>query len=221
MRLRDAISSLAQGGPFTVTRTAEGAFDDAGVYASGPTALVVADDVIESTDAIADTFTLTAHGLRTGDGPIRLTTDDTLPAGLALLTDYWVIRIDANTIQLAESLEDAMAVLPIPITVTDGGIGVHTISDTTTTKRQNRTTFAIVASVQPVTGRMLMDLPESQRADETRVVYTETELRTRMNGNDPDVVTLDAEPWTVVKVERFDAFGGTHYRAYVARTENP
>src|SRR5688572_15042516 len=41
-------------------------------------------------------LTITAHGLLTGDGPIQLVGDD-LPAPLAEETNYWVIKIDANT----------------------------------------------------------------------------------------------------------------------------
>ncbi len=122
MGLRGAIASLAQGGPFTVTRTAEGDFGDDSVYTSGA-----------------------------------------------------------------------------------------------------QTTFTIVASIQPVTGRELQDrdLVDTQRGDEVCVVYTTTELRTRKKDNDPDVITYRDEPWTVTKVEQFDAFGETHYRAYIARTESP
>lgn len=48
-----------------------------------------------------NTLTCTAHGYRTGDGPLRLSnTGGGLPAGLAIDTDYWVVRVDANTIAL-------------------------------------------------------------------------------------------------------------------------
>ncbi len=82
-------------------------------------------------------------------------------------------------------------------------------------------TFSVAGSLQPVSGRELRDLPEGQRGDETRVIYTLTELRTRTSTHRPDVLAIDGEPWTVIKVERFDAFGDTHYRAYVSRTSKP
>jgi len=223
MGLRGAIAALAQGGPFTVTRTTEGAFDDAGVYHTAPTPLEVADDIVEAVDTLADTLTLTAHGLFTGDGPFQFTTDDTLPDGILLATDYWVVRVDANKIKLAESLEDAIAASPVIVDLIDEGDGVHTLHDTPDTEHLNSTTstFSIVASVQPVTGRELKDVPEGQRGDEVRVIYTQTELHMRKAGFQPDVVTLDGEPYEVYKVERFDAFGDTHYRAYAARTKSP
>jgi len=81
-------------------------------------------------------------------------------------------------------------------------------------------TFSIEASVQPVTGRDLQAMPEGQRAEETKVVYTTTELRTRTPAGEPDTIAIDSETWAVTKVERWDAFGDTHYRAYVARQAN-
>lgn len=78
-------------------------------------------------------------------------------------------------------------------------------------------TFDIVASVQPVTGRDLLAMPEGLRADETRIVYTTTELRALTAASDADVVAIDGEVWGVVQVERWQAFGGTHYRALAAR----
>lgn len=82
-------------------------------------------------------------------------------------------------------------------------------------------TFSIEASVQPVTGRDLKKVPEGHHADELRIVYTTTELRTRAPGSEPDVVTIDSEPWHVVRFERWQAFGGTHFRAWCARRVTP
>lgn len=84
------------------------------------------------------------------------------------------------------------------------------------------TTFAIAASVQPVTGRDLRSLPEGQHAEESRVIYTATELRTRTPTTEPDVITIDGDPWEVTRVERWE-FGTdtTHYRAYASRQVIP
>lgn len=76
-----------------------------------------------------ETFTKAAHGFQTGDGPYQLTTTTTLPAGLALATDYWIIRVDANDFQLATSLANALAGTAQPIS--DDGTGVHTITPNT------------------------------------------------------------------------------------------
>lgn len=78
-------------------------------------------DVTTGTDQI----TQTAHGFRTGDH-CQLTTSGTLPAGLALATDYYVIVVDANEIQLALTLADAYAGTQVDITGAVGG-GTHNI----------------------------------------------------------------------------------------------
>lgn len=88
-------------------------------------------DQTVTADATANTLTRVAHGHVTGDGPVRLTTTGTLPAPLALATDYFVIRIDANTIKLASSL--ALALAGTAIDLADAGTGVHTLADTAAT----------------------------------------------------------------------------------------
>ena len=57
---------------------------------------------------------------------VRLTTTTTLPAGLALATDYFVIRISDTTFRLASSFANAIAGTQIDIT--NAGSGTHTIS---------------------------------------------------------------------------------------------
>ncbi len=65
-------------------------------------------------------------------------------------------------------------------------------------------------------------LPEGRRGDETRVLYTATELRLGATGSiDPDVVTIDGEPWEVVKIDRWQHFGETHYVVVVSRDVVP
>jgi hypothetical protein len=78
------------------------------------------------TAAADDNVTLTSHGMSTGDGPFQFTTSAAdLPAGLAVLTDYWAIRIDNNTFQVATSRANALAGTQVDIT--DAGTGTHTI----------------------------------------------------------------------------------------------
>jgi len=70
-----------------------------------------------------DTITETAHGYATGLEVVESTTG-TLPAPLAVLTDYYVIRVDANTYKLATSKANAVA--GTAINLTDDGTGTHT-----------------------------------------------------------------------------------------------
>lgn len=57
---------------------------------------------------------------------VRLTTTTTLPAPLALATDYYVIKVSDTTFKLATSYANAIAGTAIDITTT--GTGTHTIS---------------------------------------------------------------------------------------------
>ena len=57
---------------------------------------------------------------------VQLTTTGTLPAGLALATDYYVIKVTDITIKLATSYANAVAGTAIDIT--DAGTGTHTIN---------------------------------------------------------------------------------------------
>ena len=56
----------------------------------------------------------------------QLTTDNTLPTGLSLATDYYVIALSDNTYSLATSLENAEAGTKINITA--AGTGNHTFT---------------------------------------------------------------------------------------------
>lgn len=88
-------------------------------YTAAYGALTVADFTFTATNA-TETFTKVAHGLNTGDGPVQVSNSGgALPAGLAALTDYWVIKLTDDTFQLATSFQNAMAGTPLGIT-TDG-----------------------------------------------------------------------------------------------------
>jgi hypothetical protein len=88
---------------------------------------------------VGDDVTITGHGLVSGDGPIQLSSTGTLPAPLQALTNYWVIVIDPNTIQLAATFVETGGNYvgnPItPITLTSTGSGTITLSATDDTVR--------------------------------------------------------------------------------------
>lgn len=87
-----------------------------------------AADVNTGTDIIT---VPTNTALQTGQ-LIRLTTTGTLPTGLSLATDYYVIRLSATTIQLASSALNALYDTPVPINITGAGAGTNTITLTYT-----------------------------------------------------------------------------------------
>jgi len=57
---------------------------------------------------------------------VQLTTTTTLPAGLSLATDYYVIKVSDTTCQFATSYANAVA--GTAINITDAGTGTHTIN---------------------------------------------------------------------------------------------
>jgi len=57
---------------------------------------------------------------------VRFTTTTTLPTGLSLATDYWLVRVSATTARVATSLANAIA--GTVIAYTDAGSGTHTVT---------------------------------------------------------------------------------------------
>lgn len=81
--------------------------------------------VAADVNTTAETITITAHGFITGNIG-QVSTAGTLPAPLLAATDYFVIKVDANTIQLATSLVNALA--GTPINLSSQGVGASTFT---------------------------------------------------------------------------------------------
>lgn len=79
-----------------------------------------------STDVITWTSTTNRPSNILTGTRVRLTTTTTLPAGLSLATDYYVIKVSDTTCKLATSYANAVAGTAIDIT--DAGTGTHTMS---------------------------------------------------------------------------------------------
>lgn len=153
-------------------------------------------------------ITITAHGLTTGYGPVWISTDPTnpnaaQPGGTDPLVASWVIAVDANDLRLAASKADALSATPIQIT--DAGVGALTLS----------TSFMMAASVRPVQGSLLKDLPEGQSVEDSSVVFTLLPLYTKTPDYEPDVVTIDGYDERITKVAFYRISG--FYRAYSER----
>lgn len=112
--------------------------DLVGFYRKTPITTTTAD-ATTNTLGFGDTFTADAGSdlctwTSTANRPsnilvgtrVRLTTTTTLPAGLALATDYYYIKISDTTFKLATSYANAVAGTPIDIT--SAGTGTHTLS---------------------------------------------------------------------------------------------
>jgi len=57
---------------------------------------------------------------------VRFTTTGTLPTGLALNTDYWLVRVSATTARVATTFANAIA--GTVVAYTDAGSGTHTLT---------------------------------------------------------------------------------------------
>lgn len=96
----------------------------------------------------AKTVTKTAHTLTTGMA-LQVTTSTTLPTGYVALTTYYVVRVDANTFQLSDTEEHALAGTDIVAPVTQGA-GNHTFTVSTPLSTSAPHT-AITVAAQTVT----------------------------------------------------------------------
>jgi hypothetical protein len=86
------------------------------------------------TGAADAVLTHTAHGLLIGDGPFQLTdAGGSLPTGLALLTDYYVVKVGANTFNVATSITTALS--GVVVEFTTNGTGTIDLNSSSSTKR--------------------------------------------------------------------------------------
>lgn len=100
-----------------------------GVYINTTVATPATMTFVDADVSVANnTITETAHGYYTGVKG-ALTTSGVLPGGLSA-TNYYVIRVDANTFKLATSAANALAGTAVDITSAAGG-GTHTFTPAT------------------------------------------------------------------------------------------
>lgn len=92
------------------------------VDVNAPASVVFSAAAVDIDD---DFITKASHGMATGLKG-QFTTTGTLPAGLALLTDYWIIKLTASTFAVAASLSDAQA--GTRVVLVDQGSGNHTFT---------------------------------------------------------------------------------------------
>lgn len=101
--------------------------DDSG--AGSIVAAVTTPGVVSEVDVADNEITIPSHGLTEGLKG-QLTTTGTLPAGLSLATDYFIIVVDANTVKLANSLANAQAGTAVDITGQGASASVNTFTPT-------------------------------------------------------------------------------------------
>lgn len=97
-------------------------------------------------DDTTEEITLTSHPFATGDKVVYSNGGGTSIGGLTDADEYYVIKVDANTIQLAASLADAIAGTEIDLT--DGVGAAHTLTGETATVA---VTFGPLGSIATIT----------------------------------------------------------------------
>ncbi len=108
--------------------TAPTVYSKAGAAGTGSiTKAVTTPGTSAAVNTTTNVITKAAHGQVTG-AKVALTSAGTLPTGLSA-TNYWIIKVDADTFKLAESL--VLAEAGTAVDITTPGIGTHTITPTT------------------------------------------------------------------------------------------
>lgn len=135
---------------------------------SNPSAAVVttANITISSDPTHPSQFHKVNHGFVTGL-KVQATTGGTLAVPLALSTNYFAIKIDADYFQLASSLANALALTPIAITnvgVTSTTLTPVTFSGASVTFQQsnNQTDWVDIEAATSITvdGSILLSQPD-------------------------------------------------------------
>ena len=189
-------------GLYRVTRRSQGARVD-GHY-QHPSDF---DRDVSAVDDVANTLTIVGHGRSTGDGPVWIVSDDTLPDGLTS-SPYWVIRISDDDLQLAISRDQAIALAAVDITSV--GVGTITVSNS----------FLASADVQPATGAELNDLREGQHSSDIRTIFTDVQLFPRTPTYEPDEIEIDGDVFRVKNVKYHGVISG-HYVVTAERVTTP
>ena len=143
--------------------------------------MVLADDDVDLVDFATNSLDIAGHLYATGDGPVQLTTGTTLPTGLSLLTDYYIIVDNAGTISLATSFANALA--GTVVTFSDVGVGVHTISDTVNTSRMYWHSFGLLGDAKDGTITLGVALARIERFDHNPLVRAYAMSATPTAGN--------------------------------------
>jgi hypothetical protein len=94
------------------------------IHGANVSAVVTASAAI---DVTANSLTSVAHGLVTGTKG-QFTTSSALPTGISALTDYFIIKIDADIFKVATSYNLAVAGTPVDITAAGTGNQTFTAS---------------------------------------------------------------------------------------------
>lgn len=93
-----------------------------GVFADGEErAFIAKPQTVASVSTVDSKFTITAHPFTVGD-PVTVASTGTMPNGVGATTTYYVVSVDANSIRLALTPEQAAIADTVIITSTGSGV---------------------------------------------------------------------------------------------------
>lgn len=155
-------------------------------------------------------LTIPAHDLVTGDGPVELIGAD-LPQPILEDTNYWIIRVDANTIRLAAQFEDTgggdATGNPItPITLTDTGSGSMILAALDTTFRSGEEIEYVQRGMVRATLQLFSYVDDDTGMDGAIATLRRVASRYRLPSN---IAILDAANIGVTGMERTRSMLGT------------
>lgn len=78
-------------------------------------------------------------------------------------------------------------------------------------------TITIQASVQPLTGKEVLSLPEGRREKDAFTLYTDTSLVSLQDTQNPDRVVISGKEYEVVKKESWQNNVINHYKYLVVK----
>ncbi len=119
----DGTMLLTYTGFAEITNPTPHSFDDGG--AGSILGAETSANVVSEVNLTANTVSIPTHGWYTGTMG-QLTTTGTLPTGVTTGTDYFLIKVDANTVKFATTYAHALAGTAIDLT--GEGAGVHTFT---------------------------------------------------------------------------------------------
>lgn len=127
-------------GVLTGNHSVDGDVVVAGTLTAGGRPLTFTDFTFTA-DSASNQCAKIAHGLQTGDGPVRTANSGgALPGGLTAGTDYWIICNDTagdgpNLFRLATSRVNALTGIGVAIDITSNGTGTQTLQHQAGTTR--------------------------------------------------------------------------------------
>lgn len=162
-------------------------------------------DPASAIDTVADSITWTDHGLTTGSVVHYDAGGGTPIGGLADDTDYFVISVDANTIQLAATAQDSLSRTAVDLT--DIGAGtLHRFSVVNPERILNTGRYRLWMRTVDLSGR----------------VSSWSAPLTFDQGSAPENLTPAAPSFQDSPEFRWDTVAGaTHYELFVARVGGP